>query len=240
MSKETSNSALVLLDAANAAKAGLEEKRSEQPNWLATVETLDWSKLPVPILTNVLSKRPFPPASKDGPKRYLGATQAFFLALWLNENQLPISGHCWWYNFETDTPELTVEGRIKIARDKGWKIGAPTYARVPENFSEPLVAYDCALPIFVEGSWQTITYRAFLSMFGFQRDGKSAKGGLWSNEGGKEHMLRVRAFDNCLKQIGYGFSEPIAEDATEVSASAQEVVNNKGGKNQLVYKEEAK
>lgn len=239
MSKETSNSALTLLNAANEAKAGLEEKRSEQPNWLATVETLDWSKLPVPILTNVLSKRPFPPAGKDGPKRYLSATQAFFLALWLNENQLPISGHCWWYNFETDTPELTVEGKLYIARKQGWKLGAPKFKRVPEDLKEPLHSYYCMVPGFVVDRWEEYEGYAALSLHGFQRDGKSAKFGLWSNEGGKEHMLRIRAFDDAIKKIGYGFSEPIAEDTSE-TASAQEVVNNKGGKNQLVYKEEVK
>lgn len=219
---ENKNDAVALLNAATSTKAAMEKKESTAPAWLESIETLDWQKMPVPVLTQVLTRKPFPPTERNSPQRFLSFNQAFFLALWLGENQLPISGHCWWYNFETDTPELSVEGKLRLARKDGIKLGAPTFNRIPENFKEPLFAYDCALP--VDGTTQVYTYRAFLSMFGYKFNGQP-KGGLWSNEGGKEHMLRVRAYDGCMKQMGFGFSEPIEEEPVAI-----EVVNKASNK----------
>ena len=209
--------ALELLAAKQAAQQAIQAKRDELPEWITRVSDLDWKKLPPPITAMLLTKRPFPPAAKALPDRYMTPHQAIFVALWLYRHGFDLSGHQWWYNFETNSPEMTVEGKLDKARREGWKLGAPRLGRTPVDRKQPLEGYECALPVKIEGEWQEFRYYADIRLFGVNYDGNPKKG-LWSNPAGAEHMLGVRAFDGCLKQIGYGFSEPIEGSDQTVTA----------------------
>jgi len=202
----------------DAKQAAAIQRKQEEIAFLSQFDELDWRKMRPPILAALLRARAFPPAMPGDPMRHLSKEQAIITATWLFRHDFHPASHEWWFNWDTGLPEMSVEGKLSKARTEGWRLGAPKYRRIPEDRKEPLEAYECRLPAYIVDIWQEYQYVAELSLFSLSPKGTPKKG-LWANPGGKEHMLRVRALDGCLKQIGYGFSEPIGDDSGETPPS---------------------
>ena len=200
-------------------------RRDEPPEWLVGLNEPDFKKMTPVQLAILVRQREFPPEQFGGVGRHLSWGNSFLVGTWLFMHGFHPSTHEWWYNWETNTPEMSVEGKLSKARREGWKLGAPRYKRHPEDETKQLTAWECWQPVFIEGGWQDFWYKADVRLFAFKKDGKTYKSGHWSTEAGREHMLRVRALDGCLKQVGYGFSEPleIPDDVRVATPAAPQI-----------------
>ena len=193
---------------ADAKKSALELKREETRQFLERFTSLDWTALPPPAVAMLLMQKPNKlSASQGGGSWYLEPWQALAFAIFCRENGVsPFANHAWWNN-QTNSANLTTEGKKIVARKQGFNLGAP---RFDESLTRPWpkgvgvhpkesddIAVRCTMSVNDKGD---VDYTAWLSEWYMPMSP------VWKEK--PRHMLRIRAYEKALSfASGAGISE---------------------------------
>lgn len=209
--------ALELMKAKTDVKVEIQKSKAEtQLEKIAGLSTFDWKAVPPPVLASVLVQIPF--RGKDADY-YLAPWQAAIWSMRCYELGLSPFSNETWFNPKNNKVNLTLEGKLSLARKNGWKIGAPQFVEERSD-KNVLISVTCKLPVYVEGEKQFVEYKANMAEWAV---GSSP---VWREKG--EHMLRLRSYEKALSWVtGIGASElPDEPDIAEapVQATASPVI----------------
>jgi hypothetical protein len=183
---------------------------SALPAWMESMDKLDWKDLKPPVIATVLAK--IPRRGRGGEMVFLKPVQALIFALRCYELGLSPFGNEVWFNADTNTVNITLEGKRKLAHDKGYKFGPcqfkrqirdwPSAKQKPAGIAQD-IGYTCQLPVH---GWDKPTeYTAWLSEWYMPRSP------VWQEK--PEHMLQVRAQEKAISfATGVGASEMPGDD----------------------------
>jgi hypothetical protein len=165
---------------------------------IAKVDGLDWRQLKPPVLAELIhySKGLTPIES------LVFAIRAYELGV------SPFSNECW-FNTQTKSINLTLEGKKKVARNMGYNLGAPKFSRETRAWPNPIkiqgltedIGITCTISVEVTGGLRENTsYTAWLSEWYMPTNPN------WKSR--PEHMLQVRSFEKAISfSTGVGSSE---------------------------------
>src|SRR5208282_5001072 len=188
--------------------------QSKDMEMISTIDSLDWRKLPPPIVARILCRIPFRGKSGE-PDYYLSPTQAMIWAIRCYELDLsPFSGETW-FNKLNHKVNLTLEGKLALSRKNGYRIGVPHFTdEAPRPWKNAAVAKQmvallgleqepgitCTLKVKSEIGIEEVSYTAWLGEWFMPFSP------VWKEKSG--HMLRVRAHEKAISSAsGVGISE---------------------------------
>lgn len=216
LQKEVADNKLVLAQEAQAKELALVEGIAE----------FDWKKIPPPAIAQILVRIPFKGSSGE-PDFYLKPWQAMIFAIRCYELGLsPFSGEVW-YNPKNNKVNVTFEGKLKLARDRGYNFGPPHFESKTRPWKNDVVkkqmigflgaGFDTepglTCVITVDGK-EKAEYTAWLSEW------MVLTSPVWKSK--PMHMLQVRAHEKCISfASGVGASELPEEKDIEPAVPAQ-------------------
>lgn len=188
---------------------------------LESLNSLDWDRMPVPILARLIIAKPFKGGRDEADSIFMSPHQALIYAAEINrlnagcerpELKLSPFGNDIWPDLKTMKINVTVEGQRKIAARRN-DLGIPTWKQVarplPEGKTKTFpwmkedIGMECSIPVAKE----TVVATAWISNWF-----KSTP--IWKENW--EHMLRVRSEGLCYEAItGVGISQPHADKEIE-------------------------
>lgn len=175
-----------------------EDRQKEQLAKLSGVESLDWKRIPPPMLAQILTNIPFKGSGTD-PDYYLAPWQALIFAMRCFELELSPFSNEVWYNPKNNKVNVTFEGKLKLARSRGFNLGPPNFERVEKPVpGKPIKdwGYRCTM--------QTPTGQAEYTAW--HSEWAVASSPVWKAK--PDHMLQLRAAEKCLSfASGIGASE---------------------------------
>jgi len=205
---------------AEAKEVAVSRREAQQAAVIDQVESFDWKHVPPPQLAQVLCRIPFKGGANE-PDFYLQPWQALIFAMRCFELGLsPFSGEVW-YNPKVNKVNVTLEGKMKLARDRGYDFGPPHFTRKTQPWATPQVAanfpgrkedvgYLCTMKLMKTG--ESAEYTAWLSEWYVSRSP------VWKEK--TEHMLQLRAYEKCISfASGAGTSEMPGEADIDGSAA---------------------
>jgi hypothetical protein len=179
---------------------------------LAGISSLDWKQLPPPMLAQMLVAIPFRGSGTD-PDYYLQPWQAMIFALRCFELGLSPFSNEVWFNPKNSKVNVTFEGKLKLARMAGLNLSPPSFTRIPEDASKPLIAYKCRI-VAPHGPCE---YTATL------KEWQVASSPVWKSK--PDHMLQLRAAEKCLSfATGSGSSELMGEQDLQTGKEAESFI----------------
>lgn len=186
-------------------------KQADQLEKLSAVASFDWKAVPPPVLAQVLINMPFKGASGD-PDYFLQPWQAMVFAMRCYELGLSPFSNEVWFNPKNNKVNVTFEGKLKLARDKGMNLGPPHFTRVERQYQgKPDFGYHCTMT----SPSGTAEYTAWLSEW------RVATSPVWREK--PDHMLQLRAAEKCLSfASGIGSSE--LPDDRDIEQSADKPI----------------
>ena len=191
---------------AAAKDAALTRREVAQAAVVEQVTDFDWKHVPPPQLAQVLCRIPFK-AGAGEPDFYLQPWQALIFAMRCFELGLsPFSGEVW-YNPKVNKVNVTLEGKMQLARNRGYNFGPPHFERKTQPWPKTAqaipgrtedIGYICSIKLLSSG--ETAQYTAWLSEW------YVSKSPVWQAK--TEHMLQLRAYEKCISfASGAGSSE---------------------------------
>lgn len=183
-----------------------EQKGMEAINAIAE---FDWTHVPPPQLASLLTRIPFKAGGSD-PDYYLQPWQAMIFAMRCFELGLsPFSGEVW-FNPKVNKVNVTLEGKMKLARKAGMNFGPPHYERVERkgrfvpNTKIEDYGYRCTMSVAIGSKREQAEYTAWLSEW------MVPTSPVWKSK--PDHMLQLRALEKCISfASGTGASEMMGE-----------------------------
>jgi hypothetical protein len=189
------------------------ERKKEQLERLSSISSLDWKSIPPPMLAQLLVNMPFKGQSGE-PDFYLEPWQAMVFAIRCYELELSPFSNEVWFNPKNNKVNQTFEGKLKRARMQGMNLSPPTFKRIPEDATKPLVAYECT----IKTPQGPCSYTATL------KEWKMPSSPVWRDR--PDHMLQLRAAEKCLSfATGSGASELMGEQDLQVGSAGKEFLS---------------
>lgn len=201
------------------------EKKERKMAVIKGINTFDWKNIPPPVIADLLMLIPYKGSAGD-PDYYLEPYQAAIFAIRSYELGLSPFSNEVWYNPKLNKLNVTLEGKMKLARDRGMNFGPPHFTEMkrpwqkntikPTKFAslteEPGI--QCTMKIFLANGYpEEATYIAWISEWMMD------KSPVWSSK--PMHMLQVRALEKCISlSSGAGASE-MPDDADIVNTDTQ-------------------
>ena len=202
---------------------------------MAAIDKLDWKALPPPLLAQILSQIPYK-GGQGEPDYYLTPIQALIFAMRAFELGLSPFSNEIWFNPKNNKANVSFEGKLKLARDKGMNFGPPHFARVEREASAALLkglpqigpagkepGIKCTITVQMGSTTEKAEYTAWLSEW------YMARSPVWKEK--PEHMLQLRAAEKCISfASGVGSSEmpgepdiaPIDQPSPEIKIDSTE------------------
>lgn len=219
-----------------------EPKKEFELEVLAKIKNLDWKKLPPPLMARLLCERPYPPAYKGGPPRYLTFPQATWLALWATQEDVSPLGNEIVFQFDTWACSLTTEGQKHKLRNLQIEATPPVFRFIERSWpngrgrkAPPELWEIVEVPDPVRPGKTTLKEQPPANDRGcvcrievWQRgEWKPSEYTAWLSEWimvrnsnwleRTDHMLQTRAYDKAMENVtGVGISAPIPEVRDEV------------------------
>jgi len=175
------------------AQENLQKKQLES---LGKIENFDWKAVPPPMLAQMLVNIPFK-GGQGEPDYFLAPWQAMIFAMRCFELGLsPFSDEVW-FNPKNNKTNVTLSGKLKLARLQGMKLGPPHFERVTRKFNgKEDYGYKCTMSSGKDYAEYTAWYGEWAVM----------RSPVWKEK--PDHMLMVRATEKCLSfASGIGVSE---------------------------------
>jgi hypothetical protein len=187
-------------------------KQRESLERLSGIESLDWKKIPPPMLAQMLINIPFKGSGTD-PDYYLQPWQAMIFAMRCFELELSPFSNEVWFNPKNNKVNVTFEGKLKLARKNGLNLSPPVFERIPEDAAKPLMAVKCT----ITAPHGPCVYTATL------KEWRMPSSPVWRDR--PEHMLQLRAAEKCLSfATGTGASELMGEADLQVGSEAKRFI----------------
>ena len=172
--------------------------QTKQLESLSQIANFDWKAVPPPMLAQMLVQIPFRGSGGD-PDYFLAPWQAMIFAMRCFELGLsPFSDEVW-FNPKNNKTNVTLSGKLKLARLQGLNLGPPHFERVTRKFNgKDDYGYRCSMSTGRDGD--RAEYTAWHSEWFV------ARSPVWKEK--PDHMLQVRATEKCLSfASGIGVSE---------------------------------
>lgn len=202
-----------------------EALQSRQLEALGKVESLDWTKVPPPLLAQVLVNMPFKGGSGD-PDYYLQPWQALVFAMRCFELGLSPFSNEVWFNPKNNKVNVTFEGKLKLARKQGLELGPPHFERVEKKTADgkPVFAPGSKFPDWGYRCTMTTTRNGDLAEYtAWYSEWNVPKSPVWQSK--PDHMLQLRAAEKCLSfASGIGSSELMGEQDLQVGPEVAKVM----------------
>lgn len=210
---------------AEAKDVAVSRREAQQAAVIDAVSSFDWKHVPPPQLAQVLCRIPFKGGANE-PDFYLQPWQALIFAMRCFELGLsPFSGEVW-YNPKVNKVNVTLEGKMKLARDRGYNFGPPHFERKVQPWPKSKTAN---LP---PGVTEDIGYKCTMKLMGLNEDAEYtawmsewyvSRSPVWKEK--TEHMLQLRAYEKCISfASGAGTSEMPGEADIDGSAAPAAVM----------------
>lgn len=195
-----------------AAKSGREEQKTAAQFELP--DMMDWKQWRLPVTAALLARIP-QKGGRDGDYFLTREEAAVWAIVSYEMNLSPFTGDTYFMR-GSNRVNVTLQGKLKRARQEGFNLGAPKFERLPADITKPCVGYKCILPVSNGKQSGQVEYAAMLTEWMMPSNPN------WKTR--TEHMLQVRAFEKAVSfASGVGVSEN--PDERDIETAATEAID---------------